>query len=69
MVMMAVGGSYISNLVFKHLDEFVKDHCDDRAGSWADPVDPVFSIKYSRNNAWSKRSCWIERAAGVVDAY
>lgn len=52
----------IGGLVLEHLDEAIETDCQKRAKSRSQPIDPMCAGEDSRNDAWTKRAGWIERA-------
>lgn len=61
--------SRIGNLILKHLDELVKHDRQDRSNRRSSPVDPMFLVKDTRDDAWPETACGIEGTARVVNAY
>lgn len=59
----------VSYLVLQRLDEPVEQPRNARPHKRANPVDPVLSVKRSRDHARAKRPRRVETAAGELDAH
>ena len=59
----------IRALVFERFDDFVEQHCEQRAADGADPVDPLRGVEVVDGDGGAEGAGGVEGAAGPEDAW
>jgi hypothetical protein len=58
----------IARLIFKDLDQSVKENSEESSKPGPNPIDPMGPVKLAHNDVRAKRTSRVEGATGPIDA-